>query len=121
MYWSKHSRDRHIGLLLALVLLAGCLAGCGMSSSSSGSGSGGGGLHTVNLSWKASTSSNIVGYNIYRGTAADSFGLLSSMNPGTTYTDTTVQNGQTYYYAVKAVDSAGVESSYSNTAQAAVP
>jgi len=37
------------------------------------------------------------------------------------YTDSTVQSGQTYYYATTAVDSSGVESTYSNQVQVAVP
>jgi fibronectin type 3 domain-containing protein len=43
------------------------------------------------------------------------------MNATTSYTDSAVQNGQTYYYVVTAVDSAGVESAYSNQTQASIP
>ena len=60
--------------------------------------------HNVSLSWNASTSSNVVGYNIYRGTVqGGNYGLQNSMIASTSYTDTMVQNGQTYYYAVTAV------------------
>jgi fibronectin type 3 domain-containing protein len=38
-----------------------------------------------------------------------------------TYSDTTVQNASTYYYVTTAVDSSGVESSYSNQATAVIP
>lgn len=105
--------------------LASMLAGCALSSSGSSGGSGGGGggsgPHTVSLNWKASTSSNVVGYNVYRGSNTGSYGLLNSMNSTTSYTDSTVQNGQTYFYVVTAVDSAGGESPYSNVAEAIVP
>jgi len=39
----------------------------------------------------------------------------------TTYTDSTVQAGVTYFYVVTAVDSSGNESVYSNQASATVP
>lgn len=106
-----------------LAFLAGCLIGCSLSASSSGSGggSGGGGAHSVALNWKASTSSNVVGYNIYRGSISGSYGLLNSMDSTTSYTDSTVQNGQTYFYVVTAVNSAGAESPYSNPAEALIP
>jgi fibronectin type 3 domain-containing protein len=64
-----------------------------------------------------------VGYNVYRGTAPA--GPFSKINPAVNasmnYADNTVLSGQTYYYMTTAVDSAGVESSYSNQAQAVVP
>ena len=120
--------------LAAVAILAGCFAGCSLSGNSSsggstsgstsgtGSGSGGGTTtHSVSLTWKASASSNVVGYNVYRGTVAGSYGLLNSMNAGTSYDDATVQNGQTYYYVVTAVDSGGAESAYSNQSQAVIP
>lgn len=79
--------------------------------------------HGVSLSWTASTSPGVVGYNVYR--AIVSGGPYAEANsspvPNTTYVDSTVQGGQTYYYVATAVDSAGKESAYSNEAQAAVP
>ncbi len=118
--------SRWARLLLTLGFVISFWAGCGGGSSSSGAGGGGNGggggsTHSVNLSWKASTSSNIVGYNVYRGSISGNYSLLNSMNSTTSYTDTTVQNGQTYFYAVTAVDSAGVESPYSSPAEAVIP
>jgi hypothetical protein len=111
--------------LLTLAFFAGTLTSCSLSSSSSGSGGGGGGggsgTHSVSLAWHASTSANVVGYNVYRGTTSGNYGLLNSMNSTTRYTDTTVQNGQTYFYVVTAVDSAGSESPHSNPAEAVIP
>ena len=80
--------------------------------------------HIVDLNWNPSTSANITGYNIYRGSVSG--GPYSQVNNGglvasTLYTDTTVASGQTYYYVVKAVDSSGLESGDSNQAQAVVP
>ena len=78
--------------------------------------------HSVSLSWTASTST-MVDYKIYRGTQSGGpYAVLGSGNgTATTYTDGTVQSGQTYYYVVTAVDSAGLESVYSNQAQAVIP
>jgi len=80
--------------------------------------------HSVSMNWTASTSSNIAGYNVYRGAAAA--GPFSKVDAtpiaGTSYTDTTVQPGQTYYYVVTAVDSSNNESLHSTpAAQAVVP
>lgn len=80
--------------------------------------------HTVALAWSSSTSSGVVGYNVYRGTALGTYSKLnSSPLAGTSYSDATVQSGQniTYYYVVTAVDSTGVESTDSNQATAIVP
>lgn len=78
--------------------------------------------HTVALSWTASTSTDVVSYNVYRGASAGSLSKIMSGVNGTTYTDATVQSGQniTYFYAVTAVDSNGIESDDSNQATATV-
>lgn len=103
-------------------MLAAMLSGCGATSSSSTSANiTPGAPHSVTLSWQPSTSSNVVGYNVYRGNQSGSYGLLVSMNSTTSYVDPAVQSGNTYYYVVTAVDSVGSESTYSNQAQAVVP
>jgi fibronectin type 3 domain-containing protein len=75
----------------------------------------------VSLSW-AETSS-VIGYYVYRGAQATGpFSKLnSSPDPATVYTDSSVTSGQTYYYVTTAVDSSGLETVYSNVAQATVP
>jgi hypothetical protein len=80
-------------------------------------------VHSVTLNWVASTSSNLAGYNIYRGTVSGGSytRLNSALIPGIAYTDSTVQAGQTYFYVVSAVDTSSNESAYSNQATAAVP
>ncbi len=79
--------------------------------------------HSVSLSWTASTSTGVVGYNIYRG--ATSGGpytkLTASPVAGLAYTDSSVLAGQTYYYVATAVDSSNNESAYSSQASAIVP
>ena len=80
--------------------------------------------HSATLTWVASTSSNVAGYNVYRGTTSGgpySTKANSSLVTGLTYTDTAVLAGQTYYYVLTAVDSSGNESGYSTEAAATIP
>ncbi len=79
--------------------------------------------HSVNLGWNTSTSGDVVGYNIYRGTVSGGpyTRINSALDTAPSDTDTAVIGGQTYYYVVTAVDSTGVESGYSNQTQAVVP
>jgi hypothetical protein len=76
--------------------------------------------HKVTLTWAASSTSG-AGYNVYRGAISGGpYALLASGMASTSYTDTNVQSGTTYYYVTTAVDSAG-ESAYSNEVQAVIP
>jgi len=78
--------------------------------------------YSVNLSWNPS--SDVMGYNVYRSTAANGkySKINSSVNPNTAYTDNTVVSGQTYYYAATSLNSSGQESSLSTPpVGAAVP
>jgi len=78
--------------------------------------------HSVSLSW-ADSGSGIVGYDVYRGSISGGpyAKINSALDPTTTYTDTSVLGGQTYYYVTTSVDGSGVQSGYSNQAQAVVP
>jgi Abnormal spindle-like microcephaly-assoc'd, ASPM-SPD-2-Hydin len=93
------------------------------SASETASGSGATIQHTVDLSWSASTSSSISGYNVYRGTVSGGpyTRITSALDFSLNYSDSTVQSGQTYYYVTTAVDSSGAESSYSSQVQAVIP
>lgn len=79
--------------------------------------------HWVTLTWTASTSAGVTGYNIYRGTVSGGPYTRINSTPvaGTSYVDSTVAAGQTYYYVARSVTSTGVESVNSNQAQAVVP
>jgi hypothetical protein len=79
--------------------------------------------HRVTLSWKASTSSNMKGYNVYRAaTAGGAFTKLNASPLATTaYTDNAVESGRTYYYVTTAVNTNNAESSYSNQTTAVIP
>jgi hypothetical protein len=79
--------------------------------------------HSVTLNWSASSSSTVIGYNVYRGgqSGGPYAKINPALNPGTSEVDTTVQSGSTYYYVVTSVDSSGLESGYSNQTVAIVP
>lgn len=78
--------------------------------------------HIVDLSWKASTTTDVVGYNVYRSPDAAKWAKINpSLVASTLYTDSTVANGSTYYYSATAVDAGGHESVKSTTAKAVVP
>jgi hypothetical protein len=79
--------------------------------------------HSVTLNWTASTSTGVVGYNVYRAT--QSGGPYTKVNSasvtGTSFVDTNVVAGTTYYYVATAVNSSGMESANSSQASATVP
>ena len=75
--------------------------------------------HTVSLTWTASSSTDVSGYNVYRAIYASSCGAYTKINGATlvsavTYTDSAVTDGTNYCYATTAVDSSNEESGYSN-------
>lgn len=78
--------------------------------------------HTVALTWSPSKST-VAGYNVYRGTATG--GPYSKLNSGsivtTSFSDSTVKSGSTYFYVTTAVNSAGAESTKSNEVRATIP
>jgi len=78
--------------------------------------------HYVTLSWTPSVSS-VSGYNVYRGTQKGGpyTKVTSSLVPGSTYNDSTVQSGSTYYYVVAAVSSSGAQSTFSSETSATIP
>ncbi len=63
---------------------------------------------SVGLSWNASTGSGTITYNVLRSTTSGSgYTTIASNQSGTTYTDSTVTNGTTYYYVVNASNAGG--------------
>jgi Abnormal spindle-like microcephaly-assoc'd, ASPM-SPD-2-Hydin len=89
------------------------LSGSGVAASS----------HAVQLSWLASSSSSVVGYNVYRanGSSASFAKLNPAVIAGLAFADNTVQAGQTYLYEVTTVGSDGVESTPCQAVSATVP
>jgi hypothetical protein len=67
------------------------------------------GTASVALSWTKPSDggSPITGYQVYRGTSSGTETLLAQVGNVTSYTDTAVSAGITYYYEVSAVNVAG--------------
>jgi hypothetical protein len=79
--------------------------------------------HSVGVSWVASVTANVIGYNLYRSASVGGTYTLvnSALISGTSYTDSSVQAGQTYYYVATAVDSGSNESQFSTPVSATIP
>jgi hypothetical protein len=78
--------------------------------------------HVVDLSWRTSTSANVVGYNVYRSPDGATWKKVNaSLIASTLYSDSTVANSTTYYYAATAVDMYGHESTRTAAVKAVVP
>lgn len=79
--------------------------------------------YSADLEWTASSSSGVIGYYVFRGTASGGpySQLTASAVSGTKYTDNSVQARQTYYYVVTAVTSGGAQSADSNQVSAVIP
>jgi len=83
---------------------------------------------SASLTWTAPANggSAITGYRIYRSTSTGTESLLTSVGTATSYSDTAVVNGTTYFYQVTALNNVGEgarsnESSARPTAPASVP
>lgn len=63
------------------------------------------------VSWSVSDSSAVLGYNIYRSTESGTMGqkINTVMLSNTSFLDTNVRDGVTYFYTVKSVSSGGGE------------
>ena len=78
--------------------------------------------HVVDLTWKASRTSDVTGYNVYRSPDGSSWKKINvSLIASAQYSDSTVANGSTYYYAATAVDIYGHESNKTAPIKVAVP
>lgn len=80
------------------------------------------GSHYVSLNWSES-STNVVGFNIYRGLVSGGPYALVNQTPvaSAQYLDTSITAGKTYYYVATAVDSSGNESDYSTESVTTIP
>jgi hypothetical protein len=81
--------------------------------------SAGAGDGVVHLSWTAPSDggSAITNYKVHRGTSTGGESLLTTLGSVTSFNDTAVTNGTTYYYKVSAVNAIG-EGPLSNEASA---
>ncbi len=78
------------------------------------------GNHRITLQWSAAGGSIIMRYRIYQGTSSPASTLIDSVSSSqTSYVNTNLINGITYYYRLTSVDSQFTESSLSNEVSAA--
>ena len=80
--------------------------------------------HSVDLSWLASSSSPLQGYNVYRGTISGGpySKVSSTLSPATlAFTDTTPVSGKQYFYVVTALNTSGAESVASSEVAVTIP
>jgi len=78
--------------------------------------------HTVTLNWSPAVS-GVTGFNTYSSTVSGGpyNKLTSAPLVNSTYIDSSVQSGHTYYYVVTAVDASNEESTYSTEVSAIIP
>jgi hypothetical protein len=129
--WREVSLPKKIGLEWGTPQSSGSATGTlafrsNASNSTDESLTGNGGVaaqHSVTLSWAASSSAGVVGYNVYRSTVSGSpYARITSGPDGSmSYTDIAVSAGKSYFYVVTAVEGNGTESTYSNQAMAVIP
>jgi len=75
------------------------------------------------LSWDASETTDVAGYTVYYGTASGNYGYSIDAGTATTYDITTLdlKEETTYFFAVTAYTSDGLESGYSEEISYTVP
>lgn len=85
---------------------------------------------SVSLTWTAPTQRTdgsalvVAKYNLYRATSAAGLATATPIAitaPATSYTDATAPGGTTQFYAMTALDAAGIESVQTNPVSAVVP
>ena len=72
--------------------------------------------YSLNLSWNSSPSPEVVGYQIYYGSASGVYTNILFLGNLTTATVPGLASGVTYYFAITAVNILGQESDFSNEA-----
>jgi hypothetical protein len=78
--------------------------------------------HVVDLKWKASTSSDVAGYNVYRSPNGSTWNKINAgLVASTLYSDSTVADNTTYYYSATTVDTHGHESNKTPAVKAVIP
>jgi hypothetical protein len=78
--------------------------------------------YAVDLRWDASTSNGVAGYNVYRAPDGVRWEKINdSLVPSTSYNDSTVTDGSTYYYSATAVNVSGEESKKTPAIKVSIP
>lgn len=69
---------------------------------------------SVTIAWDPNTEPDLAGYKVYWSTTSGSYDHSADAGAATEYTVPDLEIGQTYYFAVTAYDSEGMESPYSD-------
>lgn len=78
-------------------------------------------LQSVTLAWNPVTNAALAGYNVYYGSKSGTYTNVVSVANVTNATVTGLLEGGTYYFAVTALSTAGLESAYSQEVSYWVP
>lgn len=123
---SDHARPLNAMRILPWALLLGLFSGCGDDSNPGGGQASTSG--TAILTWVAPTvneddsPASLSGFNIYQGLSAAELTQIATVDATTlTYTASGLAANNTYYFAVKAVGTNGLESAYSDIASKTIP
>ena len=69
--------------------------------------------NSVALVWEGDTEPDLAGYRVYRSVGDGPWQKLADVNAVPSYSDTSVEHGKTYHYAIGAFDKTGNESARS--------
>ena len=94
------------------LLLGGCLIFAGRDAFAT---------QSVTLAWNPSPDTNVVGYKVYYGIASRTYTNVVDVGDVTNATISGLVEGVTYYFAVTAYRSLGIESDYSAEVAYTVP
>lgn len=75
----------------------------------------------VNLAWDSSPAANLAGYVVRYGTASGQYTMVTNFGTVTSATVGGLQDGASYYFVVKALNTSGLESDPSNEVNATMP
>jgi hypothetical protein len=79
---------------------------------------------SISMAWDPNSEPNLAGYNVYRSQESGVFTKPplngSELVTATTFTDSMIERGQTYYYVVRAVGTEKQESEPSNQIQVTI-
>jgi fibronectin type 3 domain-containing protein len=76
---------------------------------------------TAILTWDPNSEPDLAGYRVYAGSASGSYGAPLDVGKVTSFNVMNLQAGKTYYFAVRAYNTSGTESGYSNEANKSIP
>ncbi len=79
------------------------------------------GTQSVTLAWNPVTNANVTGYNVYYGSASGNYTNVTSVGNVTNATISGLTEGATYYFAATALNTLGLESTYSTEVSYTVP